>query len=124
MVSAGTEEPIITVGVADRQPEAKGRFNGPYVIEGTRPISGPFHARAAASGIKLFNEQGELVADSSRVRLTAREASTFTLSDVTIGIRFHWERKEDQAFQGNLVSSPAGTAPWPSLTRFPRGLSL
>jgi stage II sporulation protein D len=108
MVSTGAEEPIITVGVADRQPEAMGRFNGPYVIEGTRPISGSFHARAAASGIKLFNEEGQLVADSSRVRLTAGEGSTFALFGVTIGIRFHWERKEDQAFQGNLVLTARG----------------
>ncbi len=28
--------------------------------------------------------------------------STFVLKDVTIGINFHWERKEDQRFQGGL----------------------
>ena len=30
-----------------------------------------------------------------------REAS-FELNDVTIGIQFHWERKEDQTFKGSL----------------------
>ncbi len=107
-MSTGTEEPIITVGVADRQSEAKGRFNGPYVIEGTRPISGSFHARATASGIELFDEGGQLVADSPSIRLTAREGSTFTIFGVTIGIRFHWERKEDQVFQGNLALTARG----------------
>jgi len=29
--------------------------------------------------------------------------ATFTLFDVAVGIRFHWERKEEQAFGGNLV---------------------
>ena len=28
--------------------------------------------------------------------------ATFTLDDVTIGIHFHWERKERQTFQGEL----------------------
>lgn len=28
--------------------------------------------------------------------------ASFTLTDVTIGINFHWERKEDQVFQGAL----------------------
>ena len=28
--------------------------------------------------------------------------SAFELLDVTIGINFHWERKEDQRFQGSL----------------------
>jgi SpoIID/LytB domain protein len=103
MGSAGTEEPIIAVGVADRQSEVEGRLNGPYLIEGTQPLSGPFHASAAASGIRLFDDRGQLVADSPSVRLTSPKGSTFTVFGVTIGIRFHWERKEDQAFHGSLV---------------------
>ncbi len=108
MLSAGTEEPIITVGLADRQSEVKGRLNGLYLIEGARSLSGSFHARAAASGIELFDEGGQLVACSPSVRLIVREGSTFTILGVTIGIRFHWERKEDQAFQGNLVLADRG----------------
>lgn len=30
------------------------------------------------------------------------ETASFTLHDVTIGINFHWERKEDQIFKGGL----------------------
>jgi len=30
------------------------------------------------------------------------ESSTFDLLDVVIGIHFHWERKENQRFKGNL----------------------
>lgn len=30
------------------------------------------------------------------------ESGSFTLHDVTIGINFHWERKEDQVFKGGL----------------------
>lgn len=30
------------------------------------------------------------------------ETGSFTLNDVTIGINFHWERKEDQTFKGGL----------------------
>ncbi len=30
------------------------------------------------------------------------EISSFLLKDVTIGVNFHWERKEDQCFQGSL----------------------
>lgn len=32
----------------------------------------------------------------------ATDSATFELSDVTIGIHFHWERKENQRFQGSL----------------------
>ena len=31
------------------------------------------------------------------------EGSTFKLFNVTIGNRFHWERTEDQTFQGDLI---------------------
>ena len=34
--------------------------------------------------------------------------STFTLHDVTIGIGFHWERKEEQTFSGQLKFIPEG----------------
>ncbi len=108
MVSADTEEPVITVGVADRRSEAKGRFNGPCVIKEALSLSGLFHARAAASGIELFDEGGQLVAASPSIRLTAREGSTFTIFGVTIGVRFHWEREEDQTFQGNLLLAARG----------------
>ena len=36
----------------------------------------------------------------------ATKDSTFKLYHVTIGNRFHWERSEDQTFQGNLILWP------------------
>ena len=35
---------------------------------------------------------------------------SFTLSDVVIGIDFHWEQKEDQSFHGSLLVKPDGDA--------------
>ena len=49
---------------------------------------------------------------TSEVTLTPTEAAScaFALNDVTIGIGFHWERKERQVFRGalRLVKRPAG----------------
>src|SRR5436189_4519433 len=41
---------------------------------------------------------------TSETTLTPVDASSsaFTLDDITIGIGFHWERKERQSFQGAL----------------------
>jgi peptidoglycan hydrolase-like amidase len=47
----------------------------------------------------LFN--GELY-DSLQFDPTDIESASFELKDVTIGINFHWERKENQAFKGSL----------------------
>ena len=96
-------EPVITVGIADMQAGVTGRLNGNFLIEGTGLLSGPFRASADSGGVLLFDEGDHLVAHAPLVRLAAHEGSTFRISDVTIGIRFHWERKEDQVFEGNLI---------------------
>jgi SpoIID/LytB domain protein len=102
-VSIDAREPVITVGIADMQAGVTGRLNGNFLIEGTGLLSGPFRASADRDGVLLFDEGDRLVAHAPSVRLVAHEGSTFRISDVTIGIRFHWERKEDQVFEGNLI---------------------
>ncbi len=103
MVSTGLQEPRITVGIADRQKEVSGHLNGQFRAEGTGLTSGPFHVRADTSGIAFVVEGQHPITRSSFIRLTAHQGSTFKISGVTIGIQFHWERKEDQVFQGNLL---------------------
>ncbi len=108
-MSIDIREPVITVGIADMQAGVAGRLNGNFLIEGTGLLSGPFRASADSEGILLFDEGDRVVARAPSVRLAAREGSTFRISDVTIGIRFHWERKEDQVFEGNLILTARGT---------------
>jgi stage II sporulation protein D len=96
-------EPTITVGILDRQHEVKGSFNGDFLVDGHGSVSGMFAARTASGMIMLADEQNREITRSPTIRLTARNDSTFTLFSVIIGIGFHWERKEDQTFQGSLV---------------------
>ena len=102
-MSIDIREPVITVGIADMQPRVSGGLNGNFRIEGAGLLSGPFHATADNTGILLFDATDRLVVHSPSIRLVAEEGSTFRISDVTIGVRFHWERKEDQVFPGNLI---------------------
>ena len=89
------QQPKIRVGImADKEI----RFclndsftDGRSIFEGEMKIS--------ANGGKL-NWNGILI-DSLTLKPT-EHGSTFTLHDVTIGIGFHWERKEDQTFSGQL----------------------
>jgi SpoIID/LytB domain protein len=96
-------EPIITVGIMDRQSAVSGRLQGAFMAEGSGPVRGPFSAKAIAGTIALFDEADQQVAHAPVIRLSATGDSTFTLFGVTIGSRFHWERAEDQTFQGNLI---------------------
>jgi stage II sporulation protein D len=90
----------------DREAEVAGRLNGPFQGNGFGPVSGRFSAKALRGSILLEDEAGREIARFPSIRLTAEKDSTFELFQVTIGTRFHWERKEDQAFCGNLILLP------------------
>jgi SpoIID/LytB domain protein len=53
--------------------------------------------------IVLSDEARREVSRSKSIRLAGQEGSTFSLFNVTIGSRFHWERREDQTFRGDLI---------------------
>ena len=108
------KEPNITIGILDRQTEVSGRLDGNFYGDGFGPISGRFSAEADAEVILLLDEAHREIVRSPLIRLTAPEGSTlrlrqvrsgqaFTIFNVTIGYHFHWERKEDQTFQGDLI---------------------
>jgi stage II sporulation protein D len=96
-------QPKITVGIMDRQTEVFGRLDGNFHGDGFGPVSGRFSAKATAGMIVLTGEAHHEICRSPLIRLTGLKDSTFKLFNVTIGSRFHWERKEDQTFQGNLI---------------------
>ena len=93
----------MTVGIMDRQTEVVCRLNGDFYGDDFGPVSGKFLAKAAFDMIILFDEQNREIARSRFIKLISHNDSTFTLFNVTIGISFHWERTEDQTFQGNLM---------------------
>ena len=95
--------PHITVGIMDWQHEVSGCLNGDFYGDGFGPVSGRFSAKAIDGRVVFTGEHGHEITRSPRVRLTAGNNSTFTLIRVTIGISFHWERAEEQTFQGDLV---------------------
>jgi SpoIID/LytB domain protein len=86
----------------DRGTEVKGRLHGNFRGEGFGPVSGRFSAKAEAGRIVLLDEVHCEICRFPFIRLTADKKSTFSLSNVTIGSRFHWETTEDQTFEGDL----------------------
>jgi stage II sporulation protein D len=97
-------EPKIKVGIMDRQTEISGRLNGNFGVKdsGLIPLS-RFSARSERKRIVLTDEGNHEIIRSPSIKLAALKNSTFQLFNVTIGNRFHWERQEDQTFQGDLV---------------------
>jgi stage II sporulation protein D len=93
----------MTVGVMDRQPVVACCLNGDFYGDDFGPVSGKLLAKTVSGMIILFDEQNREIARSTFIKLTSPKDSTFTLFNVTIGINFHWERTEDQTFQGSLI---------------------
>jgi SpoIID/LytB domain protein len=93
-------EPQLSIGIM-YQPEIIFRLNERYLLA---PNGVPFeklHKVNYRDGKIWLNDEmtdeEELLFEPVRYH----EAS-FELNDVTIGIKFHWERKEDQIFKGSL----------------------
>jgi stage II sporulation protein D len=97
------DQPKITVAIMDRQTEVSGCLDGNFRRDETSPVSGRFSAKTEAGTIVLTDEANHETCRSKSIKLTAQEGSTFSLFNVTIGSRFHWERIEDQTFQGDLI---------------------
>jgi stage II sporulation protein D len=101
------EEPKIKVGICDGYPEIRGLLNGVYRTGGP-PLTGEFVCRRLGDAIALYDAFGREVLRGPEIRLTAERSGTFTLHEVTVGVRFHWERREAQTFPGDLMFLPAG----------------
>ncbi len=95
-------EPTIRVGILDRCRVVRGRIDGSCLVAGRR-LSGFFRSQTLDGLVALFDSSGRGIAKGREIRCTPEAGATFTLLDVALGIRFHWERKEEQAFGGNLV---------------------
>jgi stage II sporulation protein D len=89
------KSPEITVGIMF-QPSIEFVLDGVFTFNG-KEYSGS-HSASYQNGKISFDEQlyDKLSFEGSNPK------STFLLKDVVIGIGFHWERKEDQRFEGNL----------------------
>ena len=90
-----TTQPDVKVGIVSGQ-KIRFSLNRPYMAKG-ESIEGEQTVE--------FSEGGILWRGSQYRELTftpQRDDASFSLFDVTIGVNFHWERKEKQTFLGTL----------------------
>lgn len=90
------KEPKVSVGIMF-EPKISFVLNTPFMFNG-KEYKGEESVNLSGDKI-LFN--GELH-DSLQFDPVSHESASFELKDVTIGINFHWERKENQVFKGSL----------------------
>lgn len=89
------QEPEVAVGIVSER-EIKFSLNGKYISPKGK-ISGKQTATLQAGKIAW---EGDLY--NELLFIPTQPDGVFELEEVTIGIHFHWERKENQRFQGAL----------------------
>jgi stage II sporulation protein D len=79
------------------------KLNGSFTDEqGVKFHEGSYAARVDNAGIKLEVNGKTLFAGNFCLRPDHILTASFTLTNVTIGVNFHWEKKEEQVFRGSL----------------------
>ena len=99
------QEPRVAVGITSG-PEVAFVLEGSFMVDGTLQ-TGPQTVRAK-DGRLLWQENSY----DTLTFAPHSPQSSFTLPEVTIGIGFHWERKEAQTFEGMLRLEADGDRVW------------
>jgi SpoIID/LytB domain protein len=97
------KEPNILVGVYEGYKISRGEFHGHFSINKTTSYTGAFRVDASDGKLQLADDQGKILIRAEKLECLPVSDATFTLHDVTIGVHFHWERKESQTFKGGLI---------------------
>ena len=92
---AKEEQPMVTVGIVSGQ-KIQFSLNGAYTAKG-ETIKGDQTVEFSEGGILWNGNQYRELTFAPQ-----SSQSSFSLYDVTIGVNFHWERKETQVFLGTL----------------------
>ncbi len=96
-------EPVVSVGLMTGVETADFELNGEFAdADGHRFQPGNCYARAVSGQIEVCDAQGGLLRAGRELLLSPVDASSLVIRGVTIGIDFHWQRRQDQQFQGAL----------------------
>ena len=96
-------EPLISVGILTNS-KITFELYGDYKVSSTnKKVNGRFTAEVVNNEI-VFKSESESISAKDELLLdpTDPSADTFLLRNVTIGVNFHWERKEKQRFSGQI----------------------
>jgi len=96
-------EPKISVGILFEK-KIKFEIHGNFRIKGgSQFLTGIYKAKVVNDRIELSQNENIFQFENEILLVPSNHsAEHFTLRDVTIGVKFHWERKEKQSFRGWL----------------------
>ena len=98
-------EPEIKVALLQNYNEARIALNGRFLSPDGCEMEGPLNVSADHGQISLYDSSGKQILRQKEILLVPKGKAFFTVSDVKIGIDFHWQRTQEQSFHGDLFLS-------------------
>ncbi len=96
------QEPRIHVGILYSSNKIEFDLKGEFLINDSLEVSGDFSVELVNGKIVLKNSELQKEFDKELIFNSRVTDTSFVLKNVVIGINFHWERREDQEFIGDL----------------------
>lgn len=96
------KEPLIRVGLMTGARSARITLRGRFLSDAGDPLGEGDYSVSLDGGVVRLEGNARLAGPSILLRPVDFDSCVFTAHDITIGIEFHWERKEAQQFKGAL----------------------
>ncbi|MCI0693661.1 SpoIID/LytB domain-containing protein [candidate division KSB1 bacterium] len=96
-------EPTISIGIYEGRSVATGVLTGLFSINEGARLDGEFRIEVTSGQLVMTDANGKEIARGKEISCAPISRGRFTLREVTIGVKFHWERQEDQTFTGKLL---------------------
>lgn len=96
-------EPQIKVALLQNYKEAHVVLNGRFFLPDGRKLEGRLAVYADHNQAVLKDSAGKEIFRQREILLRPEGDSFFAVSDVKIGIDFHWQRTQEQSFRGRLL---------------------
>jgi len=96
------QEPEIKVALMQNYKEARIALSGRFFLPDGRALEGRLIICADERLVLLKDSSGKEIIRQKEIFLSPESNAYFTVSDVKIGIDFHWQRRQEQSFRGNL----------------------
>ena len=99
------QEPEITVALLQDSNGADITLNGKFLLPESRLLEGRLDIGIHRGEVVLADASGKEIRKQKEILLKPESQAFFTVSGVTIGINFHWQRTQEQSFRGDLLIS-------------------
>ncbi len=98
-----TKQPTLAVGLMLTERDVAVTLAGAFALNESRPLlAASYLVRATPNGLALFDHYQSQITEGSAFTFQPNNGARFTIHNITIGVDFHWQRQEDQQFNGAL----------------------